>query len=368
MRVAVVQGTRPEIIKNYSIVRALREARIPFDVLHTNQHTAREMRDDVYAQMRYAYDFSLPRPYTLGRAIDWLQFMFAKCRVTHVIVNGDTAAALAGALAATYLDLDVSHVEAGLRSGDPRMLEERNRIMVDSVAHRLFAYTEFERELLLRRADVRGEVYLEGNTTVDVLHDFADEYEEPPRPGRYVFVTMHRKEFTDSAKRMRGVFAVLNEIAEHTIPVLFPIHPRTRDVARRRGIDLKSYRHLEIVDPMPIFACLAHQKHAAAVLTDSGCIQEEAYMLGVPCITVRQNTERHLTLKHGANVLTGFSSAAIRGALGSILARKTAPGPSIYGAPGVGARIVARVASGREGAGRKSVQRRAAPYEDRAGP
>jgi UDP-N-acetylglucosamine 2-epimerase (non-hydrolysing) len=344
MHVAIVQGTRPEIIKNYSIVKALRDAGITFDVLHTNQHRARRMCGDIYAQMQYAPDYSMEGVYSIGRAIEWLQQAFRRLGVSHVIVNGDTAASIAGALAAVYMDIDVSHIEAGLRSRDVQMLEERNRIMVDALAQHLFAYTEIERELLLQTPDVRGVVHLEGNTTVDVLEAFADCYAERPIDGEYLFVTMHRKEFTDVRSRMLAVFGALESLGAGTLRVVFSIHPRTRDVAARNGIRLDDYGSVEFVEPMPIFESLAHQKHAAAVLTDSGCIQEEAYLLGVPCITARENTERHLTIVHGANVLTGFEPSAIRVAVERALEAPRRAWPEIFGRPGVGGRIVERIA------------------------
>jgi UDP-N-acetylglucosamine 2-epimerase (non-hydrolysing) len=344
MHIAIVQGTRPEIIKNYSIVKALDAAEVPYDVLHTNQHRSRLMCADIYAQMRYTPDFEMPGAYSLGRAIEWLQRCYRQRGVSHVIVNGDTAASIAGALAAIYMDIEVSHVEAGLRSRDIYMLEERNRIMVDTLAQKLFAYTALERDLLLGNPDVRGSVHLEGNTTVDVLDDFAYEFEEPPIDDPYLFVTMHRKEFTDSKTRMLAVLESLDALAADALRVIFSIHPRTSDVAARHEIALDDYEHVEFVRPMPIFESLAHQKHARAVLTDSGCIQEEAYLLGVPCITARENTERHLTLTHGANVLTGFEPAAIRSAVDAALASGHREWPDIYGLPGVGSRIVDRIA------------------------
>jgi UDP-N-acetylglucosamine 2-epimerase (non-hydrolysing) len=344
MRVAVIQGTRPEIVKNYSIVKSLRALGIPYDVLHTSQHRARCMSADIYAQMEYAPDFVLQGQYRIGKAIDWLQKLMQERKISHVIVNGDTAASIAGALAAIYLDIEVSHVEAGLRSADKYMLEERNRIMVDSVAQSLFAYTELERDVLLSTRDIRGDVYLEGNTTVDVLHDFSERYARRPVSSDYLFATMHRKEFTDSCDRMRVVFGTLNSIAENGPRLIFPIHPRTADAAARHGINLGAFRAIEFVEPMSIFDVLAHQRYARAVLTDSGCIQEEAYLLGVPCVTIRENTERHLTVAYGANAITGFDSETIRAAVDAALSCEARDWPRIYGTPGAGRRIVDRVA------------------------
>jgi UDP-N-acetylglucosamine 2-epimerase (non-hydrolysing) len=343
MRIAVVQGTRPEIIKNYSVVKRLHEAGLPFEVLHTNQHSTARMSGDVYAELGYRPHRVLPVDYRLGLAIDWLQQMFVDDDIAHVIVNGDTAASIAGALAAMYLDIGVTHIEAGLRSGDPHMPEERNRIMVDAIASLLFAYTEVERDELLRTPTIRGDVLLEGNTTVDVLHDFAGQLEGTRPEERYVFVTLHRKEFTDSKDRMLRVFHTLRRIAAQYAAVVFPMHPRTFDAMKRHGIPLHSLGSVHVLEPVSTFESLRLQKNAAAVLTDSGCIQEEAYLLNVPCVTIRENTERHLTVMHGANAVTGFEPLHILEATERALTAPRRVLPNIYGAPGAGARIVDRI-------------------------
>jgi UDP-N-acetylglucosamine 2-epimerase (non-hydrolysing) len=343
MRIAIVQGTRPEIIKNYSVVKRLREAGLPFEVLHTNQHSAARMSSEVYAELGYRPTRILPRPYRLGVAIDWLQQTFVDAEVGHVIVNGDTAASIAGALAAMYLDIGVTHIEAGLRSGDPHMPEERNRIMVDAIASLLFAYTEVEQQDLLSTPTIRGRVLLEGNTTVDLLHDFAARIQKPRHDDRYIFVTLHRKEFTDSKERMLRVFHTLRRIAAQHATVVFPMHPRTRDAIMKHGVSPHSLGSVEVLEPVSTFQSLGLQKHAAAVLTDSGCIQEEAYLLNVPCVTIRENTERHLTVVHGANCVTGFEPTHILEATERALAAPRRVLPNIYGAPGAGARIVDRV-------------------------
>ena len=338
--VAVVQGTRPEIIKNYGIVSALRTADVPFVVLDTGQHADAAMSSAIYHELGYSPDRRMTGRYRLGGAIDWLRDMFSEHGVTEVVVNGDTAASIAGALAGLYSDLAVAHVEAGLRAHDPIMIEERNRIMVDAIASDLFAYTSVEEATLRASPDVRGRVHLLGNTTVDLLHDFVPRYAARPQREDFLFVTMHRKEFTDHPDRMRLVFSALDELSRNLAPVIFPVHPRTRDCTAKAGIRLGDYRHVRMCDPFGIFESLAFQKHALAVITDSGCMQEEAYLLRTPCVTIRETTERQLTVKHGGNVLTGFCHdrivAAVEGA-----ASRHCDWPEIYGTPGVSRRIVA---------------------------
>ena len=344
MRLAIVQGTRPEIIKNYTVVKAFASAGVPVEVLHTNQHVVREMCGQVYCDLGYEPHRTFSGIYRIGSVIDWLQSVFRQDRITHVLVNGDTAAALAGALAAMYLDISVTHIEAGLRSGDPYMLEERNRIMVDSIATLLFAYTEYEADHLRGSKELRGRVFVEGNTTIDVLHDFASRINDPAIAlERYIYMTMHRKEFTDSCHRINLVFSELAAIAESLCPVVFPIHPRTHDAMHRHGVELGLLGGVRVIEPVSVFESLALQKHAAAVLTDSGCVQEEAYMLRVPCVTIRDNTERCLTVRNGANVVTGFNPSRIRSAVQHALRAADRGWPEIFGRPGVGARIVRQI-------------------------
>lgn len=344
MRIAVVQGTRPEIIKNYSVVKALQLRAVPFLVLHTNQHIEQAMSAAMYEDMGYRPDLQLPGPYRLGSVINWLQDTFQRQQITHVILNGDTAAALAGAIAALYSGISVTHIEAGLRSGDRFMLEERNRIMVDSIADLLMAYTEYEADLLRANQALKGQVYVEGNTTSDVLHDFSTRLSRPQIPtDRYLFATMHRQEFTESPARMHQVFSTFAQLAASVCPLILSLHPRTQDAMRRHGIPIDILGAVQATEPLSLFDSLSLQKHAAAVLTDSGCIQEEAYMLGVPCVTIRENTERHLTVHHGANTVCGFQTDDILAAVQGALAGQTRHWPSIYGAPGAGERIVNRI-------------------------
>jgi UDP-N-acetylglucosamine 2-epimerase (non-hydrolysing) len=343
MAIAIVQGTRPEIIKNYAIVKALTESHTPYFIFHTNQHRDQVMRDSIYLDMGYEPTHIQPQAYNLGDTIRWLQEAFQKNGIHHVIVNGDTAASLAGALAAMYLDIPVSHIEAGLRARDPYMLEERNRIMVDAVSHLLFAYTSYEKELLLDSPDIRGEVFVEGNTTVDVINDFACQLQQSPCPRQYVFVTLHRRELTESYQRLKLAIDVLNTLANEHCPVVFPIHPRTQDALARHHLTQKLSRAIDCIDPVTALQALNYQKHARVVLTDSGCIQEEAYMLGTPCVTFRENTERHLTVSHGANTVTGFHHDKAVNACVAASKEMADMWPAIYGAEGVGARIIERI-------------------------
>jgi len=338
-RVGIVLGTRPEVIKNGPIVAALRRRGVPHFVLHTGQHHDRSMHEAIFAEFDYAPDRVLEGGYELGRAIDWARATIAELDLDWVVVNGDTAAALVGALAAVYSDRRLAHVEAGLRSYDREMPEERNRIMVDAAAHLLLAYTEREADHLRGRPELRGEVVTVGNTTVDILAAFGDRLVRP-RPGRFAYATLHRKELTDRPDAMRAAFRALAEVATLVDEVVFPMHPRTRDAMERHGVDRALLGAVRVLEPISGLDSLAHVRHAAVVLTDSGCVQEEACLLGTPCVTVRENTERVATIEIGANVLAGLTTERIVACARAQLARADRSWPAIYGRPGAGERIV----------------------------
>lgn len=339
MKVGIVIGTRPEVMKNYAIVRALREASIDFVVLHTNQHQDPLLREAIFARMGYAPDFIFPRPYSIGAAIDWTCELIRFCQLDLILVNGDTAAALVGAVAAVYSDVGLAHVEAGLRAFDNCMYEERNRIMVDSAAHYLFTYTQHQTEYLKKIPDLRGRIFNVGNTTIDLIQDFSAELVKL-RTDTYAYITLHRKEFTDSRAKMVDVFTTLNTLADEFDAMIFPMHPRTRAAMRDYNLNPDILSRITVTDPVDPFMSLSYEKFADLIITDSGCIQEEAYIFGVPCVTVRDNTERPETIAAGANVLTGFSPAIIHDKVCSQRRCRNQQFPSVYGERGAGQRIV----------------------------
>lgn len=340
MKIALVMGTRPEVIKNYAIVRALRAAAVEHYVFHTNQHQDHNLNAAVFAQMGYAADYVFPRRYRLGMAVDWVCDFIQQLGIDTVLVNGDTAAALVGATAALYCDVTLAHVEAGLRSRDPFMIEERNRIMVDAASHYLFTYAQYQTEYLAKERDLRGSVFNVGNTSVDLITDFASEI-QPQALGRYAYVTMHRKEFADSSELMLSVFQTLNDIAAEFDDMIFPMHPRTRNAMQRFGMRLKDYPRISVLEPVEPLKSLGYIKHAQVVISDSGCIQEEAAIFSTPCVTVRSNTERPETVEIGANLIAGFEPEDIKAA---VRTQRQKAGqvrfPPIYGGPGTGQRIV----------------------------
>ena len=340
MKIAIVLGTRPEIMKNYAIVHAMRALDMPHLVLHTNQHHDAQMHDTHFALARYQPDVVCPPPYRLGQAIDWVSRLLRQHRITTVLVHGDSAAALIGATAALYTDTPLVHVEAGLRAFDRAMIEERNRIMVDAVAHYLFTNTAYHAAYLRRNTELRGRIVNAGNTTVDLLADFGTQLDDP-QIGRYAYLTLHRKEFTDNAACMAATFRALNELASLFDHVIFPMHPRTRDCMCRYAIPAALLSNITVIEPVSFVQSLAYEKHASLIITDSGCMQEEAYLFGVPCVTLRENTERTETVAVGANIVSGFAPDAIRVAVEQQAAKGRLVFPPVYGSVGVGHRIAA---------------------------
>jgi len=326
-------------MKNYSVVRALREAGMDFMVLHTNQHQDPLMRDDIFSKMGYEPDFIYPGNYSMGAAIDWVCKLIRQHHIDLVLVNGDTAASLIGAIAAIYSDVELGHIEAGLRSFDEQMYEERNRVMVDSAAHYLFAYTRHHADYLSKINDLRGKIFNVGNTTIDLIEDFSPELSRMDS-GRYAYITLHRKEFTDSRDRMVKVFAALNTLAQEFDAMIFPMHPRTRTAIAQHRLGQELLSRVRVIDPVDPFTSLSYEKYADLIITDSGCIQEEAYIFGVPCVTVRENTERPETIAAGANILTGFTIEKILHLSRSQRVNRQRRFPPVYGTWGAGRRIV----------------------------
>jgi len=228
-----------------------------------------------------------------------------------ILVEGDTNTVMAGALAATKLHIKVGHVEAGLRSYDRRMPEEINRIVADHVSDYLFAPTEKAKQNLLREGVEEDKIFVTGNTIVDAVYQNLEIAKRKVnvlkylglKPKEYFLVTAHRQENVDVKERLKGILKGLELIHEEfSMPVVFPIHPRTRRRIREFGLSLDG---VTVNDPLGFLEFLQLEANARLVLTDSGGVQEETCILGVPCVTLRDNTERPETLEVGSNIIVG---------------------------------------------------------------
>lgn len=301
-RIDIVIGTRPEIIKIASVVRALESY---FDcvlrIIHTGQHYDNDMADIFFKSLGVYIDFSLHSTGFSQIVSNLGAFWKDNYRPDIVVVMGDTDSALAGALVASKLQIPVAHIESGLRSKDWLMPEELNRIIIDHIADYLFV-TENSGNTNLNSEKVFGEKYYLGNTIVDAIN-MIDIPDGSPRERPYILLTMHRRENLSGVK-MLSVFDAMSDI---DMDVVFPVHPHTRKL-----IDKYDFKHdLIYLDPMPYDIFLQHLKHASVVVTDSGGVQEEAYVFGTPCLTIRENTERPVTLQFKANRIVGTTTDRI---------------------------------------------------------
>ncbi len=330
MKVVCVVGARPNFMKMAPVIDALtRAGRRPF-VVHTGQHYDRNMSEVFVDQL------GMPRPdVDLGvgsdshtrqtaRVMTAFEEVCGEQRPDLVLVGGDVNSTLAVSLVAAKLLVPVGHVEAGLRSFDRTMPEEINRVLTDHVSELLFT-TEASAGANLAREGIAAEkVHLVGNCMVDsVLRHLDRARAEAPwsglglQPGGYALLTLHRPSNVDDAGALAELLGTIKAIAER-LPVLFPVHPRTAARIRDAGIAVGS--GLRLTEPLPYLTFLGLMAGARLVLTDSGGIQEETTVLGVPCLTLRWNTERPVTVELGTNRLVGTDRAAIAGAVDEVLA------------------------------------------------
>jgi UDP-N-acetylglucosamine 2-epimerase (non-hydrolysing) len=290
-------------------------------LVHTGQHYDGLLKDVFFAEL------PLPRPHVelavgsgshaeqTARALVGLEETFLDLKPAIVVVPGDVNSTLAGALAAVKLGIPVCHLEAGLRSHDWSMPEEHNRRIADHLAKLLLTHSEDANENLRREGIDETRVRFVGNTMIDTLLatvDAARAQEEWRRweltPHQYLLVTLHRPALVDDSERLAQAISALGTIAQE-LPVIFPMHPRTS--ARLERLEMSLPSGLTVTEPLPYRSFLSLESCAAGVLTDSGGVQEETTALGIPCFTLRANTERPVTLREGTNVLIGFEPARI---------------------------------------------------------
>lgn len=316
--VMIVLGTRPEIIKLSPVIRACERHRIEYSVIHTGQHYSDSLDSVFFEQLE------LPTPeYHLGVGSDshgqqtaamiaGIEEIILETEPDVLLVQGDTNSVLAGAIAASKLDVELGHVEAGLRSFDREMPEETNRILTDHTADYLFAPTAESKQYLLDEGIDEARIDVVGNTVVDSVHQNQSLATEKSNvldaldltPEQYVLLTAHRAENVDSPDRFRGLLAGVSETSRHLdAEVIYPIHPRAEN--NLEEFDIAVPESVRVVEPQDYLDFLKLQANAQLILTDSGGVQEEACVLQVPCVTLRDNTERPETVDVGANELAG---------------------------------------------------------------
>lgn len=323
MSIAIVIGTRPEIIKMAPVIRECCRRNLDYFILHTGQHYSYEMDRIFFEQLELP-----PADYNLdvgpgshgdqtGRIMSGIEKVLKVARPDVVLVQGDTNSVLAGALAASKLQIKIGHVEAGLRSYDRRMPEEINRIVADHISDYLFAPTENSMKKLIGEGIPGKKIFVTGNTIVDSISQSRAIAEKKINvfrdldviPKEYILATIHRAENVDDEFKLNEIIKGF-ELAsrELNLSVVFPMHPRTRKMLNIFGI---THDRIKVIDPIGFLEFLQLESNARLILTDSGGVQEEACILGVPCVTLRDNTERPETISVMSNILAGSNSEKI---------------------------------------------------------
>lgn len=345
MKIVTIVGARPQFIKAAAMSRAILNhsaSRIEEALVHTGQHY-----DDNMSKVFFD-ELGIPQPkYNLeisggqhgamtGRMLESVENVLLKEKPDWLLIYGDTNSTLAGALAAAKLHIPIAHVEAGLRSFNMRMPEEVNRILADRVSTLLLCPTE--------RAvnNLKSEGVTQGVSNVgDVMYEVALFYGERARNqssilntlnlqgGGFALATCHRAENTDDPRRLGAILSALAELSS-LMPVVLPLHPRTRKLIVDYGFSYHLAK-LAVTDPLPFFDMIALEQAAHVILTDSGGVQKEAFFFGVPCITMRDETEWIETVESGWNVLTGAESGRVAKAVAALSQPRPARG-NLFGA------------------------------------
>jgi UDP-N-acetylglucosamine 2-epimerase (non-hydrolysing)/UDP-GlcNAc3NAcA epimerase len=348
MRIVTVIGNRPQFVKAAAVSRLLRERHEEL-IVHTGQHYDDELSRIFFDELGVP---SPARQLGIGdgsltsqtaRMLAALEPQLDELRPDLLLVYGDTNSTLAGALAAAQRHVPVAHVEAGMRSFDRRMPEELNRVLCDHASDLLLCSTETAVRNL-EREGAAGEVQLVGDAMADVTLAFAPVADERStaladhgvEPGEYAVVTAHRAGNVDDPARLERLVELLEALP---LPAVFPLHPRTRARLEASGLmaRVEAAANVRLARPLGYLDFLTLARHARAVLTDSGGVQKEAYLLGTPCVTLRDTTEWVETVESGWNVLVDLDRVAALAAL----EREPPPGPrpELYGGGHAGERI-----------------------------
>lgn len=344
MHILHVVGARPNFMKAAPVLRALgRRPGIRQTLVHTGQHYDANMSDVFFAELGLAEpDVNLgvgggSHSRQTAEILTRFETVVQDYRPDWVLVYGDVNSTVAAALVCAKLLVPLAHVEAGLRSFDRTMPEEINRLVTDQLADLLFTPSADGDENLLREGVAMERIHRVGNVMIDTLVRLLPRAAmrwpalrstliDPDDSGRqhYGLVTLHRPSNVDDPATLQAILQALGEISRR-LPLIFPVHPRTKQRLADLGL-VTSNTRLRLIEPLGYLDCLALQQHAALVLTDSGGIQEETTFLRVPCITLRENTERPITLSVGTNVLVGRDMDRLRSEVGRALDKGSARG------------------------------------------
>jgi len=331
MKLLTIIGARPQFIKAATVSRLVQEQDNLTEVLvHTGQHYDETMSDVFFQEL------DIPKPnYHLGigsashgtqtgRMLEAIEQVLLKEKPDWVLVYGDTNSTLAGALAAVKLHIPIAHVEAGLRSFNRKMPEEINRVLTDHAADLLFAPTEVAVANLRREGIAEDKIHWVGDVMYDAALYYGAKAERESQilerlqldEKAYILATVHRAENTDNPKRLKAIFEGLGQVAQQ-IPVILPLHPRTRESLKRHALLDDATQQLQLIEPVGYLDMVMLEKHARLITTDSGGVQKEAFFYRVPCVTLRDETEWVELVELGCNILCSPSDG--RHVMGLIL-------------------------------------------------
>jgi UDP-N-acetylglucosamine 2-epimerase (non-hydrolysing) len=328
MQLHIIAGARPNFMKIAPIIEAIEQAKmngrsIDYRLIHTGQHYDKKMSGDFFEQL------GIPEPHanleagggTQAEQTAAIMVRFEKELMENpsdlVLVVGDVTSTMACAITAQKMGVKVAHVEAGIRSGDWAMPEEINRLVTDSITNYFFTTSEVANANLINSGIDTKRIFFVGNTMIDTLLKQRSKFVPPLfwdslglKKGQYLVMTLHRPSNVDNPDQLRKLLAVLEQ-GTHDLPIIFPVHPRTRNNLEKFG----TLNHVKMVEPLGYHEFNYLVEHAKGVVTDSGGITEETTVMGVPCMTLRTSTERPETCSMGTNELLGADPAALAHAL-----------------------------------------------------
>lgn len=326
MKILTIVGARPNFMKAAPVHQAFVKRGVEHHIIHTGQHY-----DEAMSKVFFV-DLGMPEPSVyLGvgsgshavqtaNVMIGLEKVFLDLKPSMVLVVGDVNSTMAAAIVASKLHIPVGHVEAGLRSRDWSMPEEVNRVVTDAISNLLLTPSPDGDENLKKEGRDPAQIVCVGNVMIDSLFSHlprAKELHVPQKmglePGKYAVLTLHRPSNVDDPVTYRRILSALLDI-EKQIPIIFPVHPRTRNRMKEFGVgpELEGARNLRLIDPLGYVEFLSLASQCKMALTDSGGLQEETTALGIPCITLRENTERPVTVEEGTNVVVGTDDKRIR--------------------------------------------------------
>lgn len=330
MKIAHIVGARPNFMKMAPVYRAIQPYKFNQSIVHTGQHYSENMSDIFFKEL------GIPNPdvnlhvgsgshaYQVAQAMIKLEEYFLENKMDLVIVYGDINSTLAAVLVCSKMNIKTAHVEAGLRSYDMSMPEEINRIVTDRISDLYFTPSQDGDENLLREGISKSKIYCVGNVMIDTLVQFLDTIKKDTSRIKsspsYGVITIHRPSNVDDLSQLRDIVTSLNNVSKK-IKLFFPIHPRTRKQLDQLK-DIQLGENITLIDPLGYIDFMNLVYYSKFVITDSGGIQEETSYLDIPCLTLRENTERPITITNGTNTLIGKNYGLLQKSISAILNNK----------------------------------------------